>query len=117
MQGKRCGNVTRRNRKLNAFLTIVAVIFTRRLQVSFPLAIALCKKGTMSGDGRQEIKYNATKKSRTRRSSLGATALRLIRVNSQQSYEVQGSTRFSTPVTRKGDGGADARRKRFCCEK
>jgi hypothetical protein len=27
--------------------------------------------------------------------------LRLIRVNFQQSYQVQGSTRFSTPVTRK----------------
>lgn len=59
-----------------------------------PFAVALCKKGTMSGDGRQEIKYNATKKSRTRRRSLGATVtanssklptkLRSSRVNSIQ---------------------------------
>lgn len=37
----------------------------RRLQFPpFP-PFAPCKKEKMSGDGRQEIKYNATKKSRT----------------------------------------------------
>lgn len=34
------------------------------ITVSSLPAVAPCKKGKMSGDGRQEIKYNATKKSR-----------------------------------------------------
>lgn len=72
----------------------------------FPFLAAvplLCKKERcLESDGRQEIKYNATK-SRTWKEEVLAQRLRLIQVNSQQSYEVQGSTRFSTPVTRKSE--------------
>lgn len=59
------------NRKLNTFLTTVAVIFTRLYSLPLFLAVTACKK-TLSDTGRQEIKYNAVKKSRTRRGSLGA---------------------------------------------
>ena len=66
--------------------TIMAVIFTR---FSYPsLSFSLYRK-TLSDTGRQEIKYNTTKKSCTRRGSLLVAVTWLIRVNSQQSYKVQ----------------------------
>lgn len=50
------------------------------------------------------------RRSRALEQEVLAQRLRLIRVNSQQSYQVQRSTRFSTPVTRKaGDHDRETR--------
>jgi len=61
------GKKARRDRKLNAFLASVAAIFTQRLNSvsSLPSPPPRQKKRCRESDGRQEIKYNATKKSRT----------------------------------------------------
>lgn len=70
------------------------------------------QKGKDVGRRMVDRKLNTMRRRRRSRAlddQVLARRLRLIRVNSQQSYEVQGSTRFTTPVTRKGgDRGADA---------
>lgn len=83
-RGKRCRNVMWLNRKLNTFLTIVAVIFTR-LQFPFSL-LRHAKRATLV-----DRKLNTMRRrSRALEEEVLARRLRLIRVNSQQSYKVQG---------------------------